>query len=595
MSNTDIDIEALKRAVLEKKVKEQLQMRGSRQRPAIAKADRDAPLPLSFAQQSLWFIGQLDAAASQAYHLPAALRLIGQLDKPALTAALNRLVERHESLRTHFTLIDGQPCQQIAPDSTRFCLSVLDLRSLDAARAQRVAELTEREAREPFDLMHGPLIRGRLLQLSDDEHILLLTQHHIISDGWSLGILVRELAAFYRAILSGDSADLPALPIQYADYAVWQRDWLKEDKLAEQRDFWRKHLHAAPALLTLPTDRPRPSAQRYAGGQAPFHLTADELNALKTLSQRQNATLFMTLLAGWSLVLSRLSGQDDIVVGTPVANRTRRELEGVVGFFVNTLALRIEPGRCKTVADLLAQVRERALAAYAHQDLPFEQVVEAVQPVRSLGYNPIFQVMLSLNNTPAQTLTLPGLELSGIEQPQHSTHFDLSLALTETDKGLAGKINYATDLFDHETIVRVIGYFKNVLTAMTAGITQPLISLPVLPDAERRRLLVDFNATDADFPQHALIHQQFEAQAAHTPDALAVLFEDDALTYDQLNRRANQLAHHLISLGVRPDDRVALCVERGLDMMVGLLGILKAGAAYVPLDPAYPAERLAYM
>ncbi|MFC3396063.1 amino acid adenylation domain-containing protein [Brenneria rubrifaciens] len=596
MSKTGIDIEALKRAVLEKKVKEQLQIRGSQQRPAIKRADRDAPLPLSFAQQSLWFIGQLDAAASQAYHLPAALRLIGQLDKPALTAALNRLVERHESLRTHFTLINGQPCQQIAPDSIGFHLSCLDLRSLDAAaRAQRVAELTEREAREPFDLMRGPLIRGQLLQLSDDEHVLLFTQHHIISDGWSLGILVRELAAFYRAVLNGSSAHWPALPIQYADYAVWQRNWLKEDKLAEQRDFWRKHLQDAPALLTLPTDRPRPSAQRYAGSQALFHLTPGELNALKTLGQQHNTTLFMTLLAGWTLVLSRLSGQDDIVVGTPVANRTRSELEGVVGFFVNTLALRIEPGQCKTVADLLAQVRERALAAYAHQDLPFEQVVEAVQPVRSLGYNPIFQVMLSLNNTPAQRLTLPGLELSSIEKPQHSTHFDLTLALTETDAGLAGKINYAIDLFDHETIVRVIDYLKNVLTAMTTEITQPITSLTMLPDNERRQLLGDFNATDVDFPQQTLIHPQFEAQAARTPDAIAVLFGDNALTYDELNRRANQLAHHLISLGVRPDDRIAICVERGLDMMVGLLAILKAGAAYLPLDPAYPAERLASM
>ncbi|RAT24574.1 non-ribosomal peptide synthetase, partial [Lonsdalea populi] len=349
----------------------------------IPVADRNTPLPLSFAQQRLWFIGHLDPAASQAYHLPAALRLVGQLDKSALTAALDSLVARHESLRTHFTLVDGQPCQRIAPDSIGFSLSCLDLRKLDAAGCpQRVAELAAQEAREPFDLTQGPLIRGRLLQLGDDEHVLLLTQHHIVSDGWSLGILVRELAALYRAAIRGENAHLPPLPIQYADYAVWQRNWLRGETLADLHAFWHNQLQGAPALLRLPTDRPRPSVQRYVGSVVPIQIDGTELTALRTLSQQQGTTLFMTLLAGWAAVLSRLSGQDDIVVGTPVANRTRRELEGVVGFFVNTLALRVEPGQCTTVADQLAQVRERALAAYAHQDLPFEQVVEALQPVR---------------------------------------------------------------------------------------------------------------------------------------------------------------------------------------------------------------------
>ncbi|WP_146742924.1 non-ribosomal peptide synthetase, partial [Lonsdalea populi] len=562
----------------------------------IPVADRNTPLPLSFAQQRLWFIGHLDPAASQAYHLPAALRLVGQLDKSALTAALDSLVARHESLRTHFTLVDGQPCQRIAPDSIGFSLSCLDLRKLDAAGCpQRVAELAAQEAREPFDLTQGPLIRGRLLQLGDDEHVLLLTQHHIVSDGWSLGILVRELAALYRAAIRGENAHLPPLPIQYADYAVWQRNWLRGETLADLHAFWHNQLQGAPALLRLPTDRPRPSVQRYVGSVVPIQIDGTELTALRTLSQQQGTTLFMTLLAGWAAVLSRLSGQDDIVVGTPVANRTRRELEGVVGFFVNTLALRVEPGQCTTVADLLAQVSERALAAYAHQDLPFEQVVEALQPVRSLSYSPVFQVMLSLNNTPAQTLTLPGLELSAIEQTGRSAHFDLTLSLTETESGLTGGLEYATDLFDRKTIVRLAGYLKNVLTAMAADVTQPLAALPMLPDAERRQLLVDFNATAADFPQQTLIHQLFETQVERTPDAVAVLFEESSLTYDALNRRANQLAHHLIALGVRPDDRVALCAERGLEMIVALLGILKAGAAYVPLDPAYPSERLAYM
>ncbi|MDY4350970.1 amino acid adenylation domain-containing protein, partial [Pectobacterium brasiliense] len=559
-------------------------------------ADRTQPLPLSFAQQRLWFLAQLDPAASQAYHLPAALRLSGQLDRPALTAALDGLMARHESLRTRFTSLDGQPAQQISPDTLGFSLACHDLRELDeAARTTRVAELAEQEARAPFDLTQGPLIRGQLLQLDDDTHVLLLTQHHIISDGWSIGILARELAALYQAAREGHDAQLPPLPVQYADYAVWQRQWLQGETLDNLRDYWRRQLESAPALLTLPTDRPRPSVQRYAGDQVPFHLDMGQLHRLHTLSQQQGTTLFMTLLAAWSVVLSRLSGQDDIVIGTPVANRPRQELEGMVGFFVNTLALRAEPGRCHSVADLLDQVRERALDAYAHQALPFEQVVEVLQPVRNLSYSPLFQVMLSLNNTPTQALTLPGLELSVVERPLNRTHFDLSLSLIETENGLDGGLIYATDLFERDTIIRVVGYVENILMAMADDVMQPLNSLPMLPEAERQQVLVDFNATEADFPRETLIQQQFEAQAEQTPEAIAVLFEGQHLTYRELNRRANQLAHHLLSLGVKPDDRVALCVERSLEMMVGLLGILKAGAAYVPMDPAYPAERLAYM
>ncbi|MBN3244413.1 condensation domain-containing protein, partial [Pectobacterium brasiliense] len=506
-----------------------------------------------------WFLAQLDPAASQAYHLPAALRLTGRLDRPALTSALNGLVARHESLRTRFTSLDGQPAQQIDPDTIGFSLSSHDLRELDeAARTTRVAELAEQEARAPFDLAQGPLIRGQLLQMDDDTHVLLLTQHHIISDGWSIGILARELAPLYQAALDGSDANLPPLPVQYADYAVWQRQWLQGDTLNDLRDYWRNQLQGAPALLELPTDRPRPSVQRYAGDQVPFHLDAGQLRRLHALNRQQGTTLFMTLLAAWSVVLSRLSGQDDIVIGTPIANRPRQELEGMVGFFANTLALRTEPGRCHSVADLLDQVRERALDAYAHQALPFEQVVEALQPARSLSYSPIFQVMLSLNNTPTQPLTLPDLTLSAVERPQHSTHFDLTLSLVETENGLDGGLIYATDLFDRDTIIRVVGYVENILIAIADDVAQPVATLPMLPEAERRQVMVDFNATDADFPQDALIHQLVEDQAARTPNAIAVLFEDQHLTYDALNRRANQLAHHLLSLGVQPDDRVAI-------------------------------------
>ncbi|WP_038261678.1 non-ribosomal peptide synthase/polyketide synthase, partial [Xenorhabdus cabanillasii] len=562
----------------------------------IPAADRNQPLPLSFAQQRLWFLGQLDEAASQAYHIPAALHLTGLLDRQALTTALDRLVIRHESLRTHFVLIEGQPCQHIEPANIGFTLSSQDLRLLTPEeRAHYIAELAALEARTPFDFVHGPLIRGQLLQLADEEHVLLITQHHIISDGWSVGVLIHELGAFYRAVFNGHDEPLPPLPIQYADYAAWQRNWLQGTVFAEQLDFWRHQLQGAPALLTLPIDRPRPSVQSYAGDRVPLCIDAALLTSLKALGKRHNTTLFMTLLTAWSIVLARLSGQDDIVIGTPVANRPYHELENLIGFFVNTLALRVTLSDAPNIAGLLAQVRERALAAYAHQDFPFEQVVESLQPDRSLSYSPIFQVMLALNNTPAQTLSLPGLQLSAVEQVRHGAHFDLMLSLTETEAGLVGDLEYASDLFDTATIERMVGYLIKVLAAMATDATQAIATLPMLPETEQQQLLVDFNATQADFPQNALIHQLFEKQAELNPDATAVICGEQSLSYGTLNCRANQLAHHLITLGVRPDDRVAMCVERSLEMVIGLLAILKAGAAYVPLDPTYPAERLTYM
>ncbi|MDC9594906.1 non-ribosomal peptide synthetase, partial [Xenorhabdus sp. IM139775] len=566
----------------------------------IPVVDRRQPLPLSFAQQRLWFLGQLDPAASLAYHIPMALRLTGRLHRPALAHALDRLMTRHESLRMHFVLLAGQPCQQPSPADTGFALSYHDLRALTPAdHRERVAALTALELQTPFDFGQGPLIRGHLLQLAEEEHVLLITQHHIISDGWSLGVLMQELAVLYRAALDGQDDPLPALPIQYADYAVWQRDKQHEASLTAQRDFWCARLSGAPALLNLPTDRPRPAVQRYAGSHCPVHLDVDLVAALKALGQRHNTTLFMTILTGWSIVLARLSGQEEVVIGTPVAGRQHHALEGLIGFFVNTLALRVTLSDDPSVNDLLAQVRERALAAYAHQDLPFEQVVEALQPERSLSHSPIFQVMLALDNTPLnatlQNLALPDLQLTPVEQEHQSAHFDLTLSLTETEAGLAGELSYAVDLFDAATIERMIGYLANVLAAMAADETQTMTTLPLLPASGRQQLLVDFNATQADFPQDALIHQLFEAQAARTPEATAVVFEEQALSYGELNRRANQLAHHLIALGIQPDDRVAICVERSLDMVVGLLAILKAGGAYVPLDPAYPTERLAYM
>ncbi|WP_338805056.1 amino acid adenylation domain-containing protein [Xenorhabdus griffiniae] len=561
----------------------------------IPVTDRNQPLPLSFSQQRLWFLARLNSKANLAYHIPIILHLSGKLDYTAFTAALDQLVSRHESLRTRFVLINDQPYQHIDNADMGFSLISHDLRRLDeTSRLSRINELAELETQTPFDFANEPMIRGHLLQLTDEEHVLILTQHHIITDGWSVGILFRELSALYRTAQGKCGDPLPHLPIQYADYAVWQQKWLRDEALTAQRDFWQKQLQNAPTLLTLPIDHPRPPEQSYTGAYVPVHLNADLLSALKALGQRQDATLFMTLLTAWSIVLARLSGQDDIVIGTPVANRSLNELEGLIGFFANTLPVRIELEQCNSVANLLAHVRKQTLAAYAHQDLPFEQLVETLKPERSLSYNPIFQVMLALNNTPTQSLELPGLSVSKMVPPHRSAYFDLTLSLTENQDSLSGYLEYATSLFDRTTVERMVSYLNNVLTAMTTNETQAIAHLPMLSVAERQQLLVDFNAPQADFPHNTLIHQLFEAQVQRTPDATAVIFEKQTLSYEELNCRANQLAHRLIAFGVRPDDRVAIQVERGLDMIIGLFGILKAGAGYIPLDPEYPAERLIY-
>jgi len=565
----------------------------------ILPADRTQPLPLSLAQQRLWFLDQLDKAASAAYHMGAALRLRGRLDRSALQATLDGLVARHEILRTRFVPVDGVPYQEIASADCGFALRHEDLSGLPVdKREATVAARAAEEARAPFDMSNGPLIRGQVLALADDEHVLLITQHHIVGDGWSLGIVVREFAALYTAFGRGETDPLPPLEIQYADYAQWQRSWLQGEELTRQLDFWKNHLSGAPALLELPLDRPRPAVQSHAGDTVPLVLPASLAASLRALSQRHGVTLFMTLLSGWGLLLSRLSGQKDIVIGTPVAGRQRREIENLIGCFVNTLALRLRFDEQPTVASLLAQVKETTLAAFAHQELPFEQVVEAVQPLRSLSHSPLFQTMLALNNTNTAgggAVELPGLTLSRVGSEQNSTQFDLSLVIAEQGERLDVAVGYTSALFDRQTVERWAGYYVRLLEEMVVDASATADALPILSDADRRRLVVELNATGAAYPQDALIHQLFEQQAALRPEATAVVFEEQSLSYGELDARANQLAHELIALGVQPDDRVAICVERSLEMVVGLLGILKAGGAYLPLDPAYPTERLQYL
>jgi amino acid adenylation domain-containing protein len=526
--------------------------------------------------------------------MPAALRLSGELDRAALVATLDRIIARHENLRTTFVQVDGQPVQRIAAPDCGFALTLHSLGQ--EQQHEQVRALAAAEAASPFDLATGPLIRGRLIQLSDREHILLVTQHHIISDGWSIDVLIREVGALYTAFSQGLPDPLPPLALQYADYAAWQRQWLQGEVLERQLDFWRSHLNGAPELLTLPTDRARPARQSYRGASVAVTLSPELSTALGSLAQRHGCTLFMTLFAGWAVLMARLSGQDDVVIGTPVANRQRLEIESLIGFFVNSLAVRVRLDDDPGVGALLERVRTTMLDAYTHQDVPFEQVVEAVQPVRSLSHSPLFQTMFTLNSASANgALNLPGLGVAPVTVERDATHFDLSLSLTDTGAGIVGTIDYASDLFDADTVARMAGYFEHLLDSMAGSDARQISRIALLSGEQRDQMVTRFNATQTAYPTGLLIHQLFEAQAAARPDAVALVFEDQHMSYEELNRRANQIAHGLIGMGVRPDDRVAVFAERSMHMVIGLLGILKAGGAYVPLDPGYPEERLVYM
>jgi amino acid adenylation domain-containing protein len=564
---------------------------------AIPPADRTGLLPLSWAQQRLWFLAELDRGASAAYHMAAALRMQGKLDRGALQAALDRMVHRHENLRTTFHDVDGQSVQVIAPAGIGFSLQELDLSAMpEEAREALIARHAATEAAEPFDFRTGPLIRGKLLMLAPDAHILLITQHHIISDGWSTSVIIKEISALYGAFTQGKPDPLPPLGIQYADYTAWQRQWFQGEALQAQLDFWRSYLAGAPSLLELPTDRPRPAVQTYAGDYIVFTLPERLTAGLRALSQRHGVTLFMTMLGGWSALLSRLSGQDDVVIGTSVANRSRTDLEALIGFFVNTLPLRVRLDADQTVADLLAQVKAATLGAYAHQDLPFEQVVEALQPVRSMSHSPIFQSSISMNIMQKEgVLALPGIVLTPMPLKADTSHFDLGLSLSDEGSVITAYLEYASDLFDKCSVERMAGHFETLLSAMTEGDAAPVAQLQILTDSQREQLLVEFNVNEPPPASEQLIHQLFEQRAAEHPDAIALVCAERSMTYSELNRQANRVAHYLIGLGVQADERVAICVERSLETVIGILGILKAGGAYVPLDPSYPAERLAQM
>ncbi|GAB1542981.1 hypothetical protein NUACC21_56550 [Scytonema sp. NUACC21] len=585
----------------------------------IISISRDGNLPLSFAQQRLWFLDQL-IPNNPFYNVPAAFHLLGSLNLAALEQTFNEIVRRHEALRTSFVMVEGKPVQVVHP-TLKISLPVIDLRSLpQAERKTQALLLTTQEAQLPFKLLTDALLRVKLLQLDELEHILVLNMHHIISDGWSIGVMIREIAALYTTFC-GDLANnspLPELAIQYADFADWQRQWLQKvgtngrSPLQTQLAYWQKQLEGI-SMLNLPTDRPRPVVQTYQGARQLVQFPRNLSEALSALSQQEGVTLFMTLMAAFQILLYRYTQQEDIAVGSPIANRNRSEIEGLIGFFVNSLVLRTDLSGNPTFRELLSRVKEVALEAYAHQDLPFEKLVEELHPERHLNQNPLFQVVFALQNAPMSALELPGLTLSPLQFDSGTTRFDLEFHLwqqepnnelwVDSSEGISGFVIYSTDLFDEATITRMLGHFQTLLEGIIANPEERIANLPILRESELYQLLVEWNNTQADYPQDKCIHQLFERIVEQTPDAIALVSEDvetlaatsRKITYRELNTRSNQLAHYLQKLGVGAEVLVGICVERSFEMIIGMLGILKAGGAYLPLEPSYPPERLNFL
>jgi len=558
--------------------------------PAILPVARTTVLHLSFAQQRLWFLHRWEPE-NACYNVPFSLRITGNVNITALGESLNEIIRRHETLRTTFIEVDGKPLQKIA---LTFDLKLALVELSEEEAYLNLACLTGEEVRRPFDLAQGLPVRATVYRLSEEEHVLIVVMHHIVTDGWSMGVFFHELSVLYGAFSEGRPSPLPDLSIQYMDFAVWQRKRLEGDILENQLNYWGRQLDGV-GTFELPTDRPRPPIQTFRGAVRSFSLTPELCEMLRSLGRRENATMFITLLAAFQTLLYRYTGQDDMAIGSPIANRNRVELEPLIGFFVNTLVLRTSLAGNPTFRELLGRVRETALEAYAHQDLPFEKLVEELNPVRDSSRSPFFQVMLVLANAPVETLEIPGLHVLLEEVDTGTAKFDLTLILTEEKGGIEGKFEYNTDLFDPDTIERMTGHFLTLLEAVAANPDEFVSRLPLLTEAERNRVLIEWNDTKTDYPQNKCIHELFEEQAARTPEAVAVVFEDQQLTYRELNLRANQLARLLVILGVKPDMVVAIALERSIEMIVALLAIFKAGGAYVPLDPDYSMQRLAFM
>ncbi|HBN9488599.1 TPA: pyoverdine non-ribosomal peptide synthetase PvdD, partial [Pseudomonas aeruginosa] len=551
----------------------------------IPLADRQQPLALSFAQERQWFLWQLEPE-SAAYHIPSALRLRGRLDVDALQRSFDSLVARHETLRTRFRLEGGRSYQQVQPAVS---VSIEREQFGEEGLIERIQAIVV----QPFDLERGPLLRVNLLQLAEDDHVLVLVQHHIVSDGWSMQVMVEELVQLYAAYSQGLDVVLPALPIQYADYALWQRSWMEAGEKERQLAYWTGLLGGEQPVLELPFDRPRPARQSHRGAQLGFELPRELVEAVRALAQREGASSFMLLLASFQALLYRYSGQADIRVGVPIANRNRVETERLIGFFVNTQVLKADLDGRMGFDELLAQARQRALEAQAHQDLPFEQLVEALQPERNASHNPLFQVLFN-HQSEIRSVTpevqLEDLRLEGLAWDGQTAQFDLTLDIQEDENGIWASFDYAADLFDASTVERLAGHWRNLLRGIVANPRQRLGELPLLDAPERRQTLSEWNPAQREYAVQGTLQQRFEEQARQRPQAVALILDEQRLSYGELNARANRLAHCLIARGVGADVPVGLALERSLDMLVGLLAILKAGGAYLPLDPAAPEE-----
>ena len=560
---------------------------------AIPRRGAAAHHPLSFAQQRLWFLEQLEPDGP--YKVPAAFRLRGPLQVAALERSVNEIISRHEVLRTTFAEIEGRPVQIVAPRLT-LSIPVEDLSRLpEVERAERVKRTAARLREQPFDFVLGPLVGAALVRLAEEEYHFWFLMHHIVSDGWSIGVLLKELSAAYEAFAAGRRPELPKLPIQYADFAVWQRAWLQGETLGRQMKYWKERLGRKAPTLELPTDRPRPPVQSYRGASLTHLIDLRVTGRLKALARRESVTPYMFLLAVFKTLLWRYTRQDDIVVGTPVANRNRTELEPLVGFFVNTLVLRTDLSGDPTFRELLGRVRDVTLGAFAHQDVPFEKLVEELQPERDTSRTPLFQVMFSLQNAPLPPLRMGDIEISLLDDETEVSPFDLSFDVIERADGLLCTLEYNTELFDGATVRRMLKHFAVLLDAAVTDPSASLGALPLLTDEERHQLLFQWNETRRDFPRNRCVHELFEEQAARAPEAVALVCGGERLTYEELNARANRLARHLRACGVDSEARVGILLERSVEMAVALLAILKAGGGYVAFDPSYPAERLRYM
>jgi amino acid adenylation domain-containing protein len=591
-STSRLDLQAAKRELLARLLKKEgIDLHDSHK---IYPGQGDNNNPLSFTQERLWFLDQLEPGNS-VYNIGRAQRLVGPLDLVILTQSINEIVRRHEILRTTFACVDGVPSQVAAP-TFALAVPVVNLRDLPpSAQKGEISRIAVEEAQFRFNLAMGPLLRAKLLQLGGERHVLLLTTHQIVCDGWSIGVFFRELSNLYQSYSSGNSSMLEDLPIQYADFAAWQRQWLQGEVLETQISYWQKQLGDSLPILGISTDRPRPAVQRFRGAREPVLLSKDLAKGVRIFSQRAGVTSFMILLAVFKTLLYRYTGQENLLVGCPFAGRDHLETENLIGSFVNTLVLRTNLNGDLPFSELLSRVRDTCLGAFAHQDLPFEKLVMTFEGKRDLSRNPLFQAMFAFQNRSVASLNLPALTSEPIEVDTKTSKFDFTLSLTDRGNDLAGFFEYNTDLFNRSTIERMIGYFRMLLEGILADSNKPISTLTLLTEEEHHQLVVKWNETEADYPKYSCIHELFEVQVERTSSAVAVQFEGKWLTYRELNTRANQLAHYLRRLGVGPEKLVGICVERSTEMVVGLLGILKAGGAYVPLDPSYPEERLKFM